>query len=175
MSLIPYVFDQFVPSDSLFGYGLTPRDFSGSPLDHHFYRSISRPLAYLRSQLKHLDDLEKTMHIGKDGFEVKLDVEHFKPEEVKVKTIDNSIIIEAKHEEKKDSDSSYISRQIVRRYDLPNGFKPEQVVSSLSSDGVLVVKCPKAEITEGALMREIPIQSTGPARLTAEKQDDADK
>lgn len=114
------------------------------------------------------------MHIGKDGFEVKLDVEHFKPEEITVKTVDNSIIIDAKHEEKKD-DVGSVSRHIVRRYDLPKGYNPEQVVSSISSDGILTIKCPKAEITKGAIVRKIPIEPTGPARVTYKKTKEDEK
>lgn len=112
------------------------------------------------------------MHIGTDGFDVKMEVQYFKPEEIKVKTVDNSIVIEAKHEEKKDSDSSYFSRQFMRRYELPKGFKIEQVVSSLSSDGVLSIKCPRTDALTGAKVWEIQIQPTGPARMTEKKRDD---
>lgn len=166
MSVIPYVFDNFLPYHrDLFGLELHPRDLWVRPAESSLWRSFSSPIGYLKSQLAHFDELQKNIHIGKDGFEVKLDVEHFKPEEITLKTVDNSIIIEAKHEEKKD-DVGSVSRHIVRRYDLPNGFKPEQVLSNLSSDGLLTIKCPKSEPVEGAIVRKIKIQSTGPARLT---------
>lgn len=175
MSLIPYVFDHFLPTHhDLFGMELYPRDLWVTPAERSLWRSLSSPAGYLKSQLAHLNELKKNMHVGKDGFEVKLDVEHFKPEEITVKTVDNSIVIEAKHEEKKDEYGS-VSRHIVRRYDLPNGFKPEQVVSNLSSDGLLTIKCPKSDAIEGAKVREIHIQPTGPARLTDEKAKDDDK
>ena len=35
-----------------------------------------------------------------EEFKINLDVAHFKPEEIKVKTLDNKIVIHAKHEEK---------------------------------------------------------------------------
>lgn len=175
MSLIPYVFDNFLPHHrDLFGLELHPRDLWVRPAEHSLWRSFSSPIGYLKSQLAHFDELQKNMHIGKDGFEVKLDVEHFKPEEITVKTVDNSIIIEAKHEEKED-DVGSVSRHIVRRYDLPNGFKPEKVVSNLSSDGLLTIKCPKSEPVGGAIVREIKIQPTGPARLTNESEKDDKK
>lgn len=165
MSLIPYIFGDFLPtSDSVFGMGYYP--------SNELLGSFSVPLGYLRSRLSNLDEFERKMHIGEDGFEVKIDVKHFKPEEIKVKTVDNSIVIEAKHEEKKDSESSYISRQFVRRFDLPKEFKPEQVVSNLSSDGLLLIKCPKSETSEGVKVREIQIQPTGPARITQKKSED---
>lgn len=173
MSLIPFIFDNYLPArGSLYGSEVYPREFVTWPLERGLLRSLSSPLGLLRSQLTQLDELAKNIHVGKDGFNVKLDVEHFKPEEITVKTVGNSIIIEAKHEERKDSESGYVSRQIVRRYDLPQGFKPEGVISNLSSDGVLEIKCPKSESLEGVLVREIPIQSTGPARLTEKKSDE---
>lgn len=171
MSLIPYILDNFL-RDSLFGSELNPRDFWTMPLERRLFRSISSPLGYLRSQLAEMDDLVQKMHITEDGFDIKLDVEDFKPEEVTVKTVGNSIVIEAKHEERKDSELGYVSRQIVRKYELPTGFKPDKVISNLSSDGVLEVKCPKYETLEGVLVRNVPIQQTGPIRVPIKKVDE---
>lgn len=169
MSLCPFISDGFHHRDPhLFGtelYGNQHPLWNAS--EWPFYRSW--PLLRLRSQLRQLADFEKNLHVGKDGFHIKLDVCDFEPEEIKVKTINNTIIIEAKHEEKKDEEGS-ISRHIVRRYDLPKGFKVEDVVSNLSSDGILTIKCPKAMSNEGALVREIKIEPTGPARLTDESK-----
>ncbi len=44
--------------------------------------------------------------------QVCLDVQQFKPEEVNVKTVDNFVVIEGKHEEKED-EHGYISRHFV--------------------------------------------------------------
>lgn len=41
--------------------------------------------------------MEKQSHFGKDGFQGSLDVQHFAPNEISVKTVDNSIIVEGKH------------------------------------------------------------------------------
>nr|ANF34833.1 heat shock protein 21.9 [Sitodiplosis mosellana] len=169
MSLIPYIFDDFLPyHHDLLGLELYLRDLWTTPAERSLWRSLRTPLGHLKSQLAH------QLHIGKDGFEVKLDAENFKPEEITVKAVDNSIIIDAKHEEKKDEVGS-VSRHIVRRYVLPKGFKPEQVISNLSSDGLLTIKCPKPETTEGAIVRHIQIQPTGPARLTVGKSSDEEK
>lgn len=159
MSLIPYVFGDFLPT-----VGHNPSS--------ELLRSFSIPLGYLHSRLAKLLEIDREIHIGEDGFDVKLDVQHFTPEEIKVKTVGNSIVVEAKHEEKKDSESSYISRQFERRFELPSDFKPEQVISSLSSDGVLSIKCPKSEALEGIKVRQIQIQPTGPARTTGKKAED---
>jgi crystallin alpha B len=57
---------------------------------------------------------------------VNLDVHQFKPEEITVKTIENYVIIEGRHQEKED-EHGYIQRHFVRKYLLPEGVKPEAV------------------------------------------------
>lgn len=97
----------------------------------------------------------------KDSFEVCLDVQHFKPEELEVKTEQNAILVHAKHEEKQD-EHGFVSRQFTRRYDLPKGYRAEDVCSRLSSDGILTIKCAAPAVqsadTEG---RSVPIKQTG--------------
>ncbi|KAG8232749.1 hypothetical protein J437_LFUL012994 [Ladona fulva] len=77
----------------------------------------------------------------KDNFKVMIDVQHFAPDELTVKTVDNYLVVEGKHEEKKD-EHGYISRHFLRRYKLPEGVKEESVTSDLSSDGVLCISAP---------------------------------
>ncbi|VVC99452.1 unnamed protein product, partial [Leptidea sinapis] len=107
-------------------------------------------------------DIGSSIKSDKDKFQLNLDVQHFAPEEITVKTADGFIIVEGKHEEKKD-EHGYISRQFVRRYALPKECNMEAVESRLSSDGVLTVTAPKQT---SALKNEksIPIQQTGPVR-----------
>merc|ERR1712107_438678 len=47
------------------------------------------------------------------------------------------------HEEKAEDGSKMVSRSFSRKYTLPKDAKPEDVVSNLSSDGVLVITAPK--------------------------------
>ena len=93
-------------------------------------------------------------------FQVMLDIQQFKPEEVNVKTMDNYVVIEGKHEEKPD-EHGFISRQFVRRYMLPEDVKEENVRCELSSDGVLTINAPRdnKELTTNA--KAIPIMQTG--------------
>lgn len=70
--------------------------------------------------------------IGKDGFQVSINVENFKPNELQVKVVDDHVVVEAKHEERSDN-HGYISRHIKRRYAIPKGYDPNKVASSLSS------------------------------------------
>jgi len=90
-------------------------------------------------------------------FEVRLDVKHFKPEEIKVKTIDNYIVISGKHEERAD-EHGFITREFTRRYALPHRCDPQMIVSSLKSDGILTIEAPKSPLDElKANERHIPI------------------
>lgn len=103
------------------------------------------------------------------------DVQHFAPNEISVKTVDNTIIVEAKHEERPD-EHGFISRQFKRRYDLPKGFNAHDVVSNLSSDGVLTIKAPPATPSIEGNVRHVQIQQTGPAAINVgNKEKDSGK
>lgn len=117
--------------------------------------------------------LENTNINPKEDFQVSLDVRHFAPNEVTVKIVDNSIVVEAKHEERSDDEQeSYVSRHFTRRYILPENYNINDVVSTLSSDGILTVKAPLKPIEDEAKnVREIPVQQTGPAHLNVSKPD----
>ena len=69
--------------------------------------------------------------------------------------LDDAVVIEGKHEEKSEDGNKFISRQFMRRYTLPQDCKPEQVVSNLSADGVLLVTAPKLAIKNSD--RAVPI------------------
>ncbi|KAG8040540.1 hypothetical protein G9C98_002536 [Cotesia typhae] len=101
-----------------------------------------------------------TIQCDKDKFEVILDVQQFSPDEIVVKTVDNNVIVEAKHEEKKD-EHGYISRHFIRRYILPSCHDPLEVTSSLSSDGVLTITAPKKRLLSNSNERIVNIVKTG--------------
>ncbi|XP_023304391.2 heat shock protein 23-like [Lucilia cuprina] len=111
--------------------------------------------------------------VGKDGFQVCMDVAQFKPSELKVKVVDNCVVVEGKHEEREDQ-HGFIQRHFVRRYVLPKGYDADKVVSTLSSDGVLTVSVPKPVEEEKTKERIIQIQQTGPAHLNV-KQNSQEK
>ncbi|VVC99234.1 unnamed protein product [Leptidea sinapis] len=163
MSMLPYIFNDlpYRPSrllDQEFGLALTPDDLLAvtAPM---VSRDYFRPWRQLAAAAR---DIGSSIKSDKDKFQLNLDVQHFAPEEITVKTADGFIIVEGKHEEKKD-EHGYISRQFVRRYALPKECNMEAVESRLSSDGVLTVTAPKQT---SALKNEksIPIQQTGPVR-----------
>lgn len=82
------------------------------------------------------------MKNDKEEFRVNLDVQQFKPQELKVKVTEGYLVVEAKHEERSD-EHGFISRQFTRRYKLPQDVDPSTVVSALSSDGILSLHAPK--------------------------------
>lgn len=93
----------------------------------------------------------------KEKFQVKIDVQDYKPEEIVVKTLDgNAIQIEGKHEEKHDGGKGFISRQFVRKFVLPKGHDIKNAVSSVSSDGILTITAPKN--AELLAEKQIPIK-----------------
>lgn len=107
-------------------------------------------------------DVGATIKQDKDKFQVNLDVQHFAPEELSIKTVDGFLIVEAKHEERQD-DHGFISRSFTRRYALPEGVKADLVTSRLSSDGVLSIVAP-LKAPESSNERAVPIVQTGPLK-----------
>lgn len=110
---------------------------------------------------------QELARIDKERFQVNLDVQQFGPHEITVKTVDDFIVVEGKHEERQD-EHGFVSRQFARRYKLPADYDPKDVVSSLSSDGVLTVMAPPKALPppqkEGAsapVERTIPVTQTG--------------
>lgn len=172
MSLVPMFFrdwwddmDMSRPTrllDQHFGIGLRRDDLLNSlslPTS-----SLLRGTSYYRPWSRGLQrqDSGSTISSDKDKFQIILDVQQFTPNEITVKTNGNSIIVEGKHEEKQD-EHGYVARHFVRRYILPREHEATDVISSLSSDGILTVTAPKKQaIASGE--RIVPIQQTGPAK-----------
>ncbi|CAH2236741.1 protein lethal(2)essential for life-like [Pararge aegeria] len=150
--------------DQDFGLELTADDLITSMMSPWMFRDYYRPWRYMESLTR---DLGSTIKSEKDKFTINLDVQHFAPEEISVKTADGYVVVEAKHEEKKD-DHGLISRQFLRRYALPEGAETADVVSQLSSDGILTITAPKKEV-DGKGERVVPITQTGPVRQEAKE------
>jgi len=107
-------------------------------------------------------------------FEVKLDVTNFSPEEINVKVVENSIVVEAKHEEKEDK-FGFISRQFVRRFILPEGVIVEKMTCKMATDSaVLVISAPRLVKKPETNERSIPINFVQQKEASdAAKSDDA--
>jgi len=113
-----------------------------------------------------------TVKADKDKFQVILDVQQFKPEEINVKVVDKFVVIEAKHEEKQD-EHGWISRQFVRKYMIPEQCDIDQVTSSLSSDGMLSITAPRKDKPKTQNERAIKIEHTGKPAIQEKVQEKA--
>nr|ASQ43193.1 HSP19.2 [Choristoneura fumiferana] len=123
----------------------------------------NRPWRNLRAS----QDIGSTIKEDKDKFQVNLDVQHFAPEEISVKTVDGYLVVDAKHEERED-EHGFISRSFSRRYLLPEGIEADAVISRLSSDGVLTITAPLKAPPKGSNERLVPIVQTGPVKKQVE-------
>lgn len=189
MSLVPLYFRDFwddfererLPRrllDQHFGLGLHRDDLinmtSAAALSPLTLGSYYRPWQGLQLERQNRGTCD--LKFDDKQVQIILDVQQFRPEEITVKTSEGALIVEGKHEEKQD-EHGFISRQFKRRYVLPKDVDIEQIVSNLSSDGMLTVTAPKKELqlTSG---RNVPVIQTGvPAAAIAssetEKKDKA--
>ena len=70
----------------------------------------------------------------------------YRPDELKVHTENNMVVVDGKHEERSADGRKVTCRQFRRAYRLPEGAKAEDVASNLSKDGVLVITAPKLKM-----------------------------
>lgn len=87
---------------------------------------------------------------------LRFDVTQYTPDEIVVKTVDNRLTVQAKHEERSENRTVY--REYNREFHLPDGTDVEQIRSSLSKDGVLTVDCPLPSPQLHGASRRIPIE-----------------
>ncbi|XP_044015898.1 protein lethal(2)essential for life-like [Aphidius gifuensis] len=177
MSLVPMLFSNWWEDldhphhvfDQDFGVGLshdqllTPQLLQAymSPAERRLlarpFVNYARPWAEL---LRNAESATSTVKPDKDKFQVILDVQQFKPEEIDVKVKDKFVTVEAKHEEKQD-EHGWISRQFQRKYLIPEQCDLAKVNSSLSSDGVLTITVPRKPEKAIENERSIKIEHTG--------------
>ncbi|XP_021944507.1 heat shock protein beta-1 isoform X1 [Folsomia candida] len=112
--------------------------------------SMSNQLTQQQQQGNVLEGLSSPL-IQEDGgdktLKLRFDVSQYAPEEIVLKTIDNKLLVHAKHEEKSETKSVY--REYNREFLLPSGVNPELIRSSLSKDGVLTVEAPLPQALQG--------------------------
>ena len=132
----------------------------GSLLDRDWMAPIDS-MTNTRDWMKLMDNHDSaTIEQREDDtqVEVQLDTAGYKPCELKVEVKDGVVRVEGKHEEKSEAGHVMVSRQFERSYGLPAGARAEDVESSLSKDGRLVVRMnkPVREQLKGG-GREVPI------------------
>lgn len=149
-----------------------PRELNFIPSWSLFNKRFTRhKIPRLFNEMGNIFDYDTTEKatFDKNGFHVSLDVKDFLPNEISVKTVDNALVIEAKHEEHKDG-RGYSSRQFKRRYAIHRGFNMDDINTQLSSDGILTIKVPRElNAIEHGNVRELEIRKTGPVRMGSGK------
>merc|ERR550525_1765876 len=79
--------------------------------------------------------------------ELRINASDYKPEELKVSVQSGRLLVEGKHEEKKEDGSAYVQKCFYRSFTLPKEAEADKIVSNLTSEGVLVVTAPKSAPT----------------------------
>lgn len=70
-----------------------------------------------------------------------IDVKDFKPEDINVKVVDDTVVVEGKIEKKEGNAVS--TQMFTRRFMLPSIVDFNGISSALSRDGVLTINAPK--------------------------------
>ncbi|KPP77325.1 heat shock protein beta-1-like [Scleropages formosus] len=138
----------------------SPSEAAATAMASPYARALSRQLSSGMSEIKQTPELWK----------VSLDVNHFAPEELVVKTKDGVVEITGKHEERRD-EHGCISRCFTRKYTLPPGADAEKVTSTLSPEGLLTVEAPlpKPAITASEVTIPVTLESKAKPGPEAEK------
>lgn len=178
MSILPFILDDLNAlrlGPSRIHHPHTGRHLTAEDLLVPFTLSpsslVRSPTGYVRPWTSNAqgNDIGSTVTIDKNKYQVNLDVQQFQPEEITVKVTGKNIItVEGKHEEKEDH-HGFISRHFVRKYLVPEGHSMDEVVSTLSSDGVLTITAPKVA-KEDIEERAITVTQTGIPLKVAEKK-----
>ncbi|XP_059058457.1 alpha-crystallin B chain-like [Achroia grisella] len=126
---------------------------------------------------KQIRNIRSSIKIGKEKFQLSIDVRQFNKEEIRVKARPEYVIIEGKQERK--TKTGFVLRQFVRKFKLPQGCDPLTMQSKLSADGILTITAPRKFCSTSNLPCEtlIPISYSEPKKekeesvLTEQKTD----
>ena len=103
-----------------------------------FLRPVLGAYKHFSSSIKNTRSLRPSIRIGKESFELRLDVHHFNKDEIRVKAHPEYVVIEGKQE--KDTQQGYVLRQFIRKFKLPEGCVPSKMKCTLDASGILTVE-----------------------------------
>merc|ERR1719192_640467 len=92
------------------------------------------------------------------NYKIIVNVEKYKPEELFIRTVDNTVIVEAKPSEKTSDGRSCSSQSFSQSFTLPAGVDPDTVKSALSKQGVLTISAPVVKANRPNQGRLVPIK-----------------
>ena len=93
-----------------------------------------------------------------NNYKILVNVDKYAPEEIGIKTVDNTVVVEASRKEKTGDGRSYSTQSFSQSFTLPAGVDPETVKSSLSAGGVLTISAPIAKTGRQQQERMVPIK-----------------
>ncbi|NWX89066.1 HSPB2 protein, partial [Nothoprocta pentlandii] len=134
--------------DQNFGEVVSPCEILAPALYHGYY---------IRPRInKQLDRGTSEISLNDHKFQVFLDVCHFLPDELTVRTVDNLLEVMGQHPQKSDR-HGFISREFTRTYILPLDVDPLLVKATLSHDGILSIVAPRTGKEVKARVNEVKI------------------
>lgn len=150
-------FQQLLPADAHRMPG-NPMMIENSPNHRNFNQHL---LGSNDFQWKNNDNwrMQNPITVGKDGkpvLKLTFDVRQYRPEEVTVKTMDQQLVVRAKHQD--DSPNSKVYREYNRQFLLPPSVNPVSLKSVLSPEGILSIEAPVNQAIEGPKEIAIPIE-----------------
>ncbi|NWQ83183.1 HSPB2 protein, partial [Columbina picui] len=105
---------------------------------------------------RQLDRGTSEINLNEHKFQVFLDVCHFLPDELSVRTVDNLLEVMGQHPQKADR-HGFVSREFTRTYILPLDVDPLLVRATLSHDGILSIVAPRTGKEVKARVNEVKI------------------
>ncbi|KAI6243704.1 hypothetical protein M3Y99_00033500 [Aphelenchoides fujianensis] len=145
--------------------------------DDDFWRDLY-PGSWAEPIFKDGLDVRTNITNDRNRFAVEIDAYQFRPEELEVKTLDDCLLIEGRHEDVRDRDN-YTKMYFVRKYQLPSDVHPQDITSSIDSAGRLTVEARKPYAALEGRERVIPIEENKvvhflktPCRFVSEKLDE---
>ncbi|XP_075987381.1 protein lethal(2)essential for life-like [Anticarsia gemmatalis] len=110
--------------------------------------------------IRHTRSFKPTVKIGRERFQITLDLSTYNQDEITVKAHPQYVVIEGKKE--RETAEGYTVKQFVKKFRLPDGCKIKEMRSSLSPEGILTVVAPRSHVTpELANIVIIPIIPEG--------------
>ncbi|KAK3728445.1 hypothetical protein RRG08_017246 [Elysia crispata] len=89
-------------------------------------------------------------------FRIRLDLSHYKPEEIKINMDSHKVTVHAKHEERQDN-HGFVTREMTRTYKLPKDVDLKSASSTMNANGTLSIKLSKTAV-EASKEVNIPVE-----------------
>lgn len=123
-------------------------------------QNLTRELKGNKKRVSHDEIAVKRTESG--SLQLDLDVSDFKPEDLKIKLVDDNLIVEAVNENS--GKNSYSRSHFKRWFKLPEDCKVEEIKSKLTEDNRLVIDLPSNRPAVEQKTRTIPIEMTKPTQ-----------